>query len=74
MDWSHVDYLWVIVMFLSAVLSSHSDGTHSLQVTIGEQMLNFTLFDEETNSPTSWMGWGQEHFQQIFIFGVNYPC
>ncbi len=30
MDWSHVDYLWVIVMFLSAVWT-HSDGTHSLQ-------------------------------------------
>ncbi len=28
MDWSSVDYLWIIVMFLS---DSHSDGTHSLQ-------------------------------------------
>ncbi len=27
MDWGCVDYLWIIVMFLSA----HSDGTHSLQ-------------------------------------------
>ncbi len=30
MDWSGVDYLWIIVMFLSAVWT-HSDGTHSLQ-------------------------------------------
>ncbi len=29
MDWSGVDYLWIIVMFLSDVLDS--DGTHSLQ-------------------------------------------
>ncbi len=33
MDWSGVDYLWIIVMFL-AVLDSHSDGTHSLQSTL----------------------------------------
>ncbi len=31
MDWSIVDYLWIIVMFLSAVWTLHSDGTHSLQ-------------------------------------------
>ncbi len=30
MDWSGVDYLCIIVMFLSAVWT-HSDGTHSLQ-------------------------------------------
>ncbi len=30
MDWSGADYLWIIVMFLSAVWT-HSDGTHSLQ-------------------------------------------
>ncbi len=31
MDWSGVDYLGIILMFLSAVMDSHSDGTHSLQ-------------------------------------------
>ncbi len=31
MDWSGVDYLWNIVMFLISCLDSHSDGTHSLQ-------------------------------------------
>ncbi len=36
MDWSGVDYLWVIVMFLSAVLDSHFDGTHS---SIAEQVM-----------------------------------
>ncbi len=29
-NWSHGDYLGIIVMFLSAVWT-HSDGTHSLQ-------------------------------------------
>ncbi len=30
-DWSGVDYLWFIVMFLISCLDSHSDGTHSLK-------------------------------------------
>ncbi len=29
-------YLWIIVMFLS---DSHSDGTHSLHTSIGEQVM-----------------------------------
>ncbi len=29
MDWSGVDYLWIIVMFF--IYFTHSDGTHSLQ-------------------------------------------
>ncbi len=38
MDWSHVDYLWIIVMFLSAVLTPiltapiHSRGYTDEQV------------------------------------------
>ncbi len=31
MDWSRVNYLWTIVLFLIDCLDSHSDGTHSLQ-------------------------------------------
>ncbi len=31
MDQSHVDCLWITVMFLSAVWTVYSDGTHSLQ-------------------------------------------
>ncbi len=30
--------VWIIVMFLSA--DSHSDGTHSLQRIIGDQVMN----------------------------------
>ncbi len=29
--------------------------------------------DEERNTFTSWMTWGQVHFQQIFIFGWTVP-
>ncbi len=44
MDWSGVDYLWIIVMFLSAVWT-RSDGTHSLQRIhwwASDVMLNFS--------------------------------
>ncbi len=30
MDWSHVDYFWIIVMFLSAVWTLILMATHSL--------------------------------------------
>ncbi len=33
-------------------------------------MLNIIKSDEETNLSTSWMAW--VHYQQSFIFGVNY--
>ncbi len=38
-------------------------------------MLNFMQIfsDEETNSSTSWMAWGQVHFQPIFIFVWTTP-
>ncbi len=44
MDWSCVDYLWIIVIFISC-LDSHSDGTHSLQRIqwcASDVMLNFS--------------------------------
>ncbi len=74
MDWTGVDYLWIIVMFLSSCLDSHSDGTHSLQRIhwwTNNVMLHFSKSNEETNSSTSWMTWGRgwAHFQQMFIFG-----
>ncbi len=28
--------------------------------------------DKQTNSSTSWMAWGWAHFQQIFIFWMNF--
>ncbi len=51
MDWSGVDYLCIIVMFLSAVYT-HSDGTHSLQDPLVSKRWNATFLcaNEETNS------------------------
>ncbi len=34
-------------------------------------MIHFSKSNEGTNSSTSWMAWGWEHFQQIFIFAFN---
>ncbi len=63
-----VDYCNVFI----SCLDSHSDGTHSLQgIHWGgsDVMLNFSKYDEETNSSTFWMIWGWAHCQQIFILG-----
>ncbi len=68
MDWSGVDYLWIIGMFLS---DSHSDGTHSLQSIHcwdTDAVMHFYKPDEETNSSTYRMAWGWVHFH----FWVNY--
>ncbi len=66
-----VDYCDVFI----SCLDSHSDGTHSLQRShwwASDGMLHFSKSDEETNSSTFWMDWGWVHFQQFFIFWVNY--
>ncbi len=65
MDWCHVDYLWIIEMFLS------TDGTHSLQKIhwwASDVMLNSTKsvpIKKQTHLhlTTSWMAWGWEHFR-----------
>ncbi len=62
LNWSHVDYLWFIVMFFISCLDSYSDGTHSLQRIhwwASDVMLHFFQSDEETNSSTYWMSWGR---------------
>ncbi len=56
MDWSRVDYLWIIVRFLSDVC--HSDGTHSLQrIHWWGRDLMLNLKKNLKNSSTSWMPW-----------------
>ncbi len=70
--WNGVmDCLWIIVMFLSALLNlDNLDGTHSLPLVntwCNAEFLQI-CFEEETNSSTSWMAWGWAHFQ----FRVNY--
>ncbi len=60
MDWSGVDYLWIIVMFLSAV------WTLILTAPIH---ISPDLMKKQT-----WMAWGRIHSKQIFIFGWTIPC
>ncbi len=38
MDWSYVNYLGIIIDVFFSCLDSHSDGTHSLQMIIGEEV------------------------------------
>ncbi len=74
MDWSGVDYLWVIVMLLSAVWALILTAPiHS----IGEQVMNANLYispnrsDEESNSSASRTAYGWVNIHH-FGFGVNY--
>ncbi len=55
-DWRGVDYLWNIVMFLSAVWTLILTAPIHCRGSIGE--LHFSKSNEETNSSTSWMAWG----------------
>ncbi len=75
MDWSGVDYLWIFVMFLSAVwtliltapIHIHWWASKWCNVTFIQICSN-----EETNLSTSWIAWGWVNFQHIFIFCANY--
>ncbi len=73
MDWSGVDYLWIIVMFLSAVWTLILTAPIHCRGFIGEQVMysNATFLqicsNEETNS------WGWVDFQQALIFGLTNP-
>ncbi len=63
MDSSGVDYLWIIVMFLSAVILT---APIHCRASTGEQVMQcyFSKSDEEINSSTFWMtrGWGNRSF------------
>ncbi len=65
-------YLWIILMFLSAVcFYSHSDGTHPLQRIhwwATDVMLNS---DEETIHISSWMAWGWVNFHILMNYCFN---
>ncbi len=60
MDWSHVDYLWIIVMFLSAVWTL----ILMAPIHIGEQMIALLQIcsDEETNSSSLHLGWPESEY------------
>ncbi len=64
-------YLWIIVMFLSAVWSLILTAPiHSCRSNYKKKDNLQICSDEETNSSTSWMAW--LHFAN-FYFWVNYP-
>ncbi len=71
MDWTHVDFLWIVVMFLSAVWTLilaapiHSKST-------GEQFNVKLNFSKSVNMKKLLCIFDGLNFQQIFIFGVNY--
>ncbi len=71
MDWSGVDHLWIIVMFLSAVWTLIL--TAPIHCWDSDVMLHFSRSDEETNSSTSRMAWGWVKFHQMFIFEWTIP-
>ncbi len=65
MDWSFLDYLWIIVMFFS-----HSDGTHSLVSRRHNATFLQICSDEERNSHLAWPE--REYIFSIVPFGVNF--
>ncbi len=69
MDWSCVNYLWIIVMFYQLFgLSFWRHPFTSEDPLVSKRFLQICS-NEETNSVTSWM----VNFQQIFIFAWIIP-
>ncbi len=60
MDWSFVDYLLIIVMYMF--------GTHSLVSKWCNATFPQIYSNEEINSSSSWMARGWVHFQHMFNF------
>ncbi len=73
MDWSVVDYLWIIVMFLSAVWTRIHCRVNAF-ISLVSKLYNAKFLqiccDEETNSSTSWMAWGWVHFHRDGIQNI----
>ncbi len=61
LDWGHVGYLWIIVMFLSAVWTLILMAPIHCKGASNAKFLQICT-DEETNSSTSWMAWGLSTF------------
>ncbi len=76
MDWSGVDYLWIIVMFLSAVWTLILMAPIHCRASIAETLMQCYISPnlmKKQNSSSSWMAWGWITFQHIFIFGWTTP-
>ncbi len=65
--------VWIIVMFLSGVWTLIL--TAPIHIGVWANWCNATFLkiccEEQTNSSTSWMGWGGINIQQMFIFGCT---
>ncbi len=73
MDWRGVDFLLIIVMFLSAVWTLILTAPIHCRRSIVSNITFLQICShEETNSSTSWMVWGWVNFKQIFNF-VRWP-
>ncbi len=74
MDWSGVDYLWIIVMFLSAVWTLILTAPIHCRRSIGEQVMDAKFLQicsyEQTNSILD--GLRMSTFSANFHFWVNY--
>ncbi len=65
MDWSAVDYLWIIVMFLSAVWTLILTAPIHCRASIAETLMKYyisPMIKKQTH-----------HFQHIFMFGWTIP-
>ncbi len=76
MDWSGVDYLWIIVMCLSAVwtliLTAPIHCRASIAETLTQRHISTNLMKKQTHPDLGWPeGW--INFQQIFILGRTLP-
>ncbi len=73
MDWSGVDYLWIIVMFLSAVWTLILTAPIHCRGSTGEKVMQCYISPNLMKKQThlSWMSWGWAHFQHIY-FWLNY--
>ncbi len=54
LDWRGVDYLWIIVVYLSSVWTLILTAPIHCRGFIGEPVMQNICSDEETNSSTSW--------------------
>ncbi len=74
MDWSGVDYLWIIVMFLSAVwtliLTAPIHCRASIAETVMQCYISPNLMKKQTHLH---LGWPKDIFQQIKFFGWTIP-
>ncbi len=74
MDWSGVDYLWIIVMFLSDVWTLILTAPIHCSGSIGEQVMECYISPNLfwwTNKLINILWW--VHFQQLFIFAWTIP-